>query len=117
MKTMEQTKNIALAITLLFSSAAFADLANHKSPTRIDFNQMIDEANLQKQALHKEVASKSAAKNSKSAKKDDKNNVIDFIDVEVGVGQAPSLVDRRFDSVGEPAVIDITKLSKIGGGL
>ena len=101
-----------VAITLLMISALFssASLAETKAATRIDFNKMIDENNMVKSELHKDVSAQTpvAVNRPLAAKRaDDKSKVIDFIDVEIGVGSAPTVTDRRFDSIGAPVVVDI----------
>lgn len=97
---------LALVMAAVFSSTVFAD---SKPVTRIDFNKMIDENNMKKSELQNDEI---PVANARAPKKDDKGKVIDFIDVEIGVGQTPTLTDRRFDSVGAPKVVDIE--SEIG---
>ncbi|MBX3022328.1 MAG: hypothetical protein KF799_11700 [Bdellovibrionales bacterium] len=101
-----QIQIIALVMAAVFSSTAFSE---GKKAVRIDFNKMIDENNMVKNELQKEVAAPASEKQV-VAKKDDKNKVIDFIDVEIGVGQTPTVVDRRFDSVSDAQVVDLKTL-------
>jgi hypothetical protein len=96
---------ISMMITAaVFSSSAFS---KERAVTRIDFNKMIDENNVKKNELQKE---ETETAQQPKVKKDDKGKVIDFIDVEIGVGQTPSVTDRRFDSVGEAQIVDIHNL-------
>jgi hypothetical protein len=101
MKT--QFKILASLIASLACSTAFADLPQ-KSATRIDFNNMIDSNNTDKQQLQKTVSNKMATEEDASSVADQKK-VLDLVDVEVGVGEdRPVVVDRRYNSVGEPVV-------------
>jgi len=95
---------LALVIAAVFSSTAFSD---SKPVTRIDFNNLIDANNQKKIELQNESA---PVANVQAPKKDDKGKVIDFIDVEIGVGQTPTLTDRRFDSVDAPKVVDLKNI-------
>lgn len=99
MKT--QIMTASLIVSALLGSVAFAE---GKAATRIDFNKMIDENNVQRGELQQTISADAAKA---SARKQDRSKVIDFIDVEVGVGQTPAVTDRRFDSVGEPTVVDV----------
>jgi hypothetical protein len=102
-----KTQMIAVLIAVALGSPASADVVTTKPATRIDFNKMIDESNLQKSALHKDVKNQAAQAKAATERTDDKDKVIDFIDVEVGIGQTPALVDRRYDSVGDARVVPI----------
>jgi len=113
-------------ITLLASSTtAHADLATKRAPTRIDFNRMIDEGNAKRQELQQDMnaaspdADAAVPSATTAAKKANRNNVSDFLDLEIGVGEAPSMVDRRFDSVGPARVVrpaDLRELIEEGQG-
>lgn len=94
----KQIQIIVLVIAAVMGSTVFAD---GKPITRIDFNKMIDENNMKKKELHQEMGE------IETAKKSDRDETIDFIDVEIGVGQSPSVVDRRFDSIGAAQVVDV----------
>ena len=89
-------------ITLLMIGSCVAGAGDHKPVTRIDFNKMIDENNSTRKELvqtHSEVSLEAELD-----RNDERIKVIDFVDVEVGLGEAPPIVDRRFDSVGEPRI-------------
>lgn len=101
MKT--QYKIVAVVIASLISSGAFADSIMKKPTTRIDFNKMIDENNNDKSDLQKSVATTSD-QDAEQAASTEQQKVMDFVDVEVGMGQARPVVDRRFNSVGEAKV-------------
>lgn len=98
------------SLMLVFASlspTAFAESLKKTSP-RIDFNKMIDENNHQKTKLQNQETSSDKLV---EAKKKHKRKVIDFKDVEVGWGDdSTPLVDRRFDSVGEPRMIDLSTI-------
>ena len=102
----QQFKIAALMLTLALGSAAHSET---KAATRIDFNKMIDENNMTKKELHEEVNARPVAQIRPVAARtsDDKGKVIDFIDVEIGVGVTPTVTDRRFDSVGAPVIVEI----------
>jgi hypothetical protein len=103
---MKRELKIALAsLAVVLGSTAFADMTS-KPQTRIDFNKLIDESNANKNDLYKDMAQNRKTKS--QAEKKDKDEVIDFIDVEVGIGQSPNLVDRRYDSVGEARTVEVT---------
>lgn len=103
------TKRIALLSMMFFVSGVA--MADDKASARIDFNKMIDENNLQKNELHRAVSGEEVQNNvAKKVKRADKSKTIDFIDVEIGVGDLPT-ADRRFDSVGEARVAPIESLS------
>lgn len=94
----------ALAITLfsLLPSLGFADLG-HKAPLKVDFHNMIVNSYHERASLANKVNDDVAALPAPSAQDKDAKRVTDFVDVEIGWGEAPKMVDRRFDSVG-PAV-------------
>lgn len=95
---------LAIAIVTLLPSLAAADLG-HKAPLKADFHNMIVNSYHERATLANEVngdvASAPVAKVNHTV---DTKRVTDFVDVEVGWGEAPKMVDRRFDSIG-PAVI------------
>ena len=102
-----QYKITGMVVTALLSAGAFAEPAMQKTATRIDFNKMIDENNINQRDLQASVTNKmdkTEPAASESVVKDDKKKVLDLIDVEIGVGQDRPVVDRRFNSVGEPRV-------------
>jgi hypothetical protein len=109
----QQIRIIAIIAIVFTSCAALAEAPVSKSALRVDFNKMIEDNNNQRKDLHQDIdvrADDESAQPQAAVKKDDKGKVIDFIDVEVGVGQAPSVVDRRYDSVGEPKLADPAEL-------
>lgn len=97
---------VSLIFAALLGGQAFAE---GKQATRIDFNKMIDENNVHRNELQDGLKN---ASTQEPQRKMDRSKVIDFIDVEVGVGQTPAVSDRRFDSVGEPTVVQIEPLTK-----
>ena len=110
-------KKALLMIASLLSMKAAAvdstDLQNQKSSDKIDFNHLIEEGNEKKQELTwKEDAKTEEEKSGPEISASERKSVVDFIDVEVGVGKVPSVVgvDRRYNSVGEAKVVDINKL-------
>lgn len=103
MKTQLQV--IATLATLVAAGVVHADLPQ-KAATRIEFNNMIDSNNNEKQELQK-VTSKSDSEDDSVTEQTEveKKKVLDLVDMEVGVGEdRPVVVDRRFNSVGEPVV-------------
>ena len=96
----------SLIFMALLGSSAFAE---GKAATRIDFNKMIDENNVHRNELQENLK---AASNKEPQRKMDRSKVIDFIDVEVGVGQTPAVSDRRFDSTSAPLVVEVEALTK-----
>jgi hypothetical protein len=88
---------LSLMILTMIAGAASAEVSERKPVTKIDFNNMIDANNKTRDEL-KEGIDESAAQ-AALEEKAEKTKVIDFIDVEVGWGEAPPVVDRRFDSV------------------
>lgn len=95
---------ISLFGVVLFSSTAFAE---EKSATRIKFNELIDDNNLKRAELSKRVEAQKTRDESK-----EKSDVIDFINLEVGIGEAPALVDRRYNNVGAIKVVRIADPTK-----
>jgi hypothetical protein len=96
---------IAAAMTSV-GSIAFADLPQ-KAATRIEFNSIIDQNNAEKQDLQKTVYNKADSEDAKDAAAPaaDQKRVMDLVDIEVGVSEdRPVVVDRRYNSVGEPIV-------------
>lgn len=100
MKT--QIKIVAVVIASLLSVSAFAESTLKKATTRIDFNNMIDSNNRDKNSLQQSVATE--ANEAEQTAAADQKKVMDFVDIEVGMGQARPVVDRRFNSIGEARV-------------
>ena len=101
----KHSKMITLVLFVMSSAIAMAEQAPSKQATRIDFNKMIDENNSQKAELQKDLGNRGEAKAASSAA--DKKRVSDFVDVEVGWGKNRPVVDRRFNSVGKPRVVQV----------
>lgn len=94
-------KQTVLIVATLLSVNASADLAN-KAPLKADFRSMIDNTYSERTTLANGVNENIAHKRQQPLKKDaDQRRVTDFVDVEIGWGEAPQMVDRRFDSVDE----------------
>lgn len=100
-----------LLISALITSSAFADSLIQKPVTRIDFNKMIDENDNSKMDLEKSVNTQMAdiPVTNNDRVTDDKSSVMDFVDVEIGLGEDRPVVDRpvvdrRYNSVGEPRI-------------
>jgi hypothetical protein len=101
-RLMKQQLKILTLISIVFTSAIVsAEPQTEKSRLHVDFNSMIENNNSESAKLHESLDQQPV----KQVKTDDKGKVMDFIDVEVGVGQAPAMVDRRFDSVGEARTV------------
>ena len=96
MKT--QLGHLGLAISLLISSSsAFAvETVEQKPATRIDFNKMIEDNNESRQDLTKSVQAQIDNQPAPVRVIEDKRKVLDFVDVEIGLGQERPIVDRRF---------------------
>jgi hypothetical protein len=129
MVTMNLKKTVLILASLLSMKAAAdsSDLQNVKVDNKIDFNQLIEEGNEKRQELVKEQASAyvdedKATEDGPAISATERKSVVDFIDVEVGVGKTPSVVgvDRRYNSVGnatrvpnsigEAKIVDLDKL-------
>lgn len=92
----------SLVIAPLIASAA--EIAP-KPRMNVDFNSMIEATRDHKIELAQEV-SEHLHKKPAPVKPQDEQTVVDFIDMEIGWGEAPKLVDRRFNSVGETIVVE-----------
>lgn len=101
---------IALLILGLYSTVSFG--ASNivirkpvvmKEALKVDFHNMIVSTGEEKKQLQQEIVAKDtaeeqqyeAAKNEAYLKQKEEQKVIDFVDVEIGVGEAPAMVDRR----------------------
>ena len=82
--------NFAVSMLLILSTSpvAFAATATKKEATQIEFNQLIDQNDQTKRMLTKVDPRPASAPM-------ERGQIADFIDVEIGVGQAPTLTDRR----------------------
>jgi hypothetical protein len=125
MVTVNLKKTVLVLASLLSMKVAAdtTDLQNQKSSEKIDFNHLIEEGNEKKQELTwKDASTTEETASAPQISASERKSVIDFIDVEVGVGKTPSVVgvDRRYNSVGEARripqsmgeakVVDIDKL-------
>lgn len=98
-------KNLILIAALMVSAAAHAELGK-KAPLKADFNALITNSYHERSDLANGV-NDSIEQNVEpvaTSNKADTQRVTDFVDVEIGWGQAPAVVDRRFDSVAAPVV-------------
>lgn len=95
-----KTQLLTLMMLSLVAVSASAEVSERKPVTKIDFNNMIDQNNNTRKEL-KDGIDASAQDQAALEERTEKTKVIDFIDVEVGWGEAPPIVDRRFDSVDE----------------
>ncbi|MGE0527109.1 MAG: hypothetical protein AB7G93_15815 [Bdellovibrionales bacterium] len=115
MKNAKSVMTVSFAVLVMaLSSVSFADSPIQKPALRVDWNRMIEETHQEKQKLHgglEHAADESApvaVEKTASASAKEKEKVIDFIDMEVGLGDTPGpVVDRRFDSVGEPRAVNV----------
>lgn len=109
-----RAQNIFLGLILMSAMplASAETLLPVKPGLRADFNKMIDEGNHNKKNLQQAIEKKAVVQaelEEESAA--DRKKVIDFVDVEVGWGNEPgTVVDRRFDSINEPKIFDISSL-------
>ncbi|MGE4130042.1 MAG: hypothetical protein AB7F86_00305 [Bdellovibrionales bacterium] len=92
----------------LVTNAAFAeDMMIEKQYVQTnDFNKMINENVQTTEDIHNQIQPQAELDQEAGEAK----SVLDFVDVEVGWGNAEEpgqVVDRRFDSVGLPQVVDI----------
>lgn len=92
-------KTQILIILMMLGSVATAAEVSERVPMRIDFNGMIDQNNRAKTELKKDIDTQTQG--AELEKHAEKAKVIDFVDVELGWGEAPKVVDRRYDSVDE----------------
>lgn len=105
---MTKIKLCSLAVLFGLSLPVFAD-SLRKESLHVDFNKMIDENNHEKTKLQDQSSNQ-------EAKKKHKRKTIDFKDVEVGWGDdSAPLVDRRFDSVGAPRIVDLNTMTTTSG--
>lgn len=100
-------KKAAVVVTFsLYSALSFAGTVTvrkpvvNKEPLKVDFHQMIVTSGEEKRQLQQDItaedtAEKEVSKAEAYAKQKQEQKVIDFVDVEIGVGEAPAMVDRR----------------------
>lgn len=104
--------SMTIAGILLFSVSAFAGETPTKQALQVDFNRMIEDNNTSRNEMRKDInakADKAVEAHAKADTQADKKKVINFVDVEVGWGEAPPIVDRRYDSVGEARVYNMNE--------
>lgn len=88
-------KAALVILSFLFSATAFAEFEK-REPIKVDFNRMI-EANLQEsQQLRKDLKKQGFGERPAQPSLKGKKRVADFLDAELGWGEAPKVVDRRF---------------------
>ncbi|MGE0764229.1 MAG: hypothetical protein AB7N80_13185 [Bdellovibrionales bacterium] len=92
---------IILLVAATLGITAHAEIG-HKAPLKADFHSLIIESSNEREGLAHGIHDSIASKKPQKVKKADQRRVTDFVDVEIGWGEAPQMVDRRFDSVGEP---------------
>lgn len=90
----------AIGIILFLGMNCQADIGS-KQPLAADFQSLITNSGQEKSQIESRIQ-KSLKNKPNAAGEDDKGRVIDFVDVEIGWGKNPPVVDRRFDSVGTP---------------
>lgn len=100
---MKSIKITLIAALACFSFAAMAEFEKHE-PTQIDFNKMIEANHMENRKLQQELSNRGFGNRPAPQAKDSKR-VTDLIDAEIGWGEAPKVVDRRFNSVAEPKVV------------
>jgi|FLYM01.1.fsa_nt_gi hypothetical protein len=95
-----QMMNLMISLAMLGTSvSAFAEFEKH-APAKINFNQMIEENHQESGSLQADLSRKGFGQKPKANSPKDKR-VTDFIDTEIGWGEAPKIVDRRYNSVTE----------------
>lgn len=103
-------KTLMIILSIGFSSWAFADLGR-KAPLKADFHNMIVNSDSERQSLangiNDDIVSNDKEAEPSESKKSlaEKKKVTDFIDVEIGWGEQPKMVDRRFDSINTPSPV------------
>lgn len=100
---MRSIKIIIVAALTSLSFAAMADFEKHE-PAQIDFNKMIEANHIESRKLQQELSNRGFGNRPAPQAKDSKR-VTDLIDAEIGWGEAPKVVDRRFNSIAEPKVV------------
>ncbi len=100
------TKSVLLSVIL--NSFAWA---GSKPALDIDFNNLIEDGMEQKAEIHQKLTESMAETSVESERK----MVMDFVDIEIGWGEIPPVVDRRFDNYGKPAPLTV-EVSDIESG-
>ena len=103
-------KTITMLALGLFSTVAFGATnitirkpVVMKETLKVDFHEMIVTTGEEKKQLQQDIVADDVAaeqkleeaKNEAYKKQKEEQKVIDFVDVEIGVGEAPAMVDRR----------------------
>lgn len=89
-------KAALIILSLVFSASAFAELDKRK-PMKVNFNSMIEANHQESRKLHKDLSDQGfGARPATETSLKGKKRVADFLDAEVGWGEAPQVVDRRF---------------------
>lgn len=103
-------KTITLLVLGLFSAVSFGATnivirkpVVMKEPLKVDFHNMIVSTGEEKKQLQQDIVAEDtaqeqqieSAKNEAYLKQKEEQKVIDFVDVEIGLGEAPAMVDRR----------------------
>ncbi len=99
-------KTAAVLSLSLYSVLSFAGTVTirkpvvNKEPLKVDFHQMIVVTGEQKRQLQEDItaqdtATKELSRAEAHKKQQQEQKVIDFVDVEIGLGEAPAMVDRR----------------------
>jgi hypothetical protein len=107
----------AMMITFGLAQAAGSQELEHK-PTKIQFNAEIDQTSAKQEGLQSEISNYFEEDleflDNQAASEQEKEKVVDFVDVEVHVGGRDdnTIVDRRFNSDGEPIVAATPEKSK-----
>lgn len=107
--TRSIAKMIFLSAALLNSFFALSEWIEKPSST-INFNSMIDEAQTERNSIAENLNQSLAEHSEKNKppveqKTSEDKTVTDFVDVELGWGEAPKMVDRRFNSEGGATVV------------
>ena len=99
-------KPMMFALVIFYSTFSFAGTVTirkpvvNKEPLKVDFHEMIVTTGEEKKQLHEDITAQDTAeaevlKEEAYKKQKQEQKVIDFVDVEIGVGEAPAMVDRR----------------------
>jgi hypothetical protein len=111
-----QTKLLTVAVLSMMTTYAAAESEiTERARTRIDFNKMIATNNVDKQDLQNKVNGQVTADQQQQHQSAENKKVMDFVDVEIGIGRARPVVvdrptvDRRFNSSSEPKLVDVRK--------
>lgn len=97
---------IAILALSIYSAASFAGQVTIRKPVvnkealNVNFHEMIVSTGEEKKQLQEDImaqdnAEAEVAKEDAYKKQKQEQKVIDFVDVEIGVGEAPAMVDRR----------------------